>query len=179
MEDFDEILDAVSRATLFRPDLLTGDAINALSGGHGFLNIPAFCAANAIAEKLRKGLSLKVEALNQIEIEMDEVVEAGVKAAVRTGADPSNAALITASLCYLAGSNVRAGVPSGNRKLGAIARLKAGVPRGGVHSIPTPKSNNRISGFPAVLKIYEAMMEGKLTRIDGADRPFGVSGTPL
>ena len=110
---------------------------------------------------------------------MDSVVEAGVRAAIENGADASNAALITATLCYIAGSNVRAGVPSGNRKLGAMARLKAGVQRGGVLTIPTPKSNNRISGFPAVLKIYEAMMDGKLTSIDGSTIPAGVGGGPL
>jgi hypothetical protein len=143
------------------------------------LNVAAFCSANAIAEKIREGKPLKVKALNQTHIEMDFVVDAGVRAAIESGADPSNAALITATLCYIAGSNVRAGVPSGNRKLGAMARLKAGVQRGGVLTIPTPKSNNRISGFPAVLKIYEAMLDGKLTCIDGSTIPAGVAGGPL
>jgi len=179
MERDDRIIDAVTMASLLRPDLMTGDAINALAGGHGMLNVVAFCTANVIAEKIQKGRSLKLQALNQIEIEMDEVVEAGVKAAMENGADPSNAALITALLCYLAGSNVRAGVPSGNRKLGAMARMKAGVQRGGVLALPTPKSNNRVSGFPAVMKIYDAMLEGKLTQVDGADLPAGVGGGPL
>ena len=174
-----DIIDAVTMATLLRPELMTGDSINALAGGHGMLNVAAFCTANAIGSKILEGRSLKVQALNQVEIEMDEVVDAGVKAAMKVGADPSNAALITATLCYLAGSNVRAGVPSGNRKLGAMARMKAGAQRGGVHALPTPRSNNRISGFPAVMKIYEAMMDGKLTRVDGADLPAGVGGGPL
>lgn len=173
------VFSAVRAATLLRPELMTGDSIKALAGGHGMLNVSAYCAANAIAEKIREGKTLKVQALNQTEIDMDSIVDAGVQAAIQSGADPSNAALIAATLCYIAGSNVRAGVPSGNRKLGAIARLKAGVPRGGVLTIPTPKSNNRISGFPAVLKIYEAMLEGKLTSVDGAATPAGVAGGPL
>ena len=175
----EKIINAVTMASLLKPELMTGDSINALAGGHGMLNVTAFCAANAIASKVLEGRSLKVQALNQVETEMDQVVEAGVKAAMAAGADPSNAALITATLCYLAGSNVRAGVPSGNRKLGAMARMKAGAQRGGVQSLPTPKANNRISAFPAVMKIYEAMMEGKLTRVDGADVPAGVGGAPL
>ena len=174
-----DIVRAVRSAALWRPELMTGDSIKALAGGHGMLNVTSFCAANAIAEKIRGGTPLKVEALNQTEIRMDSLVEAGVQAAISSGADASNAALITATLCYIAGSNVRAGVPSGNRKLGAMARLKAGVQRGGVMTIPTPKSNNRISGFPAVLKIYEAMLEGTLTRIDGTTIPAGIGGGPL
>lgn len=174
-----DIVRAVRSAALWRPELMTGDSIKALAGGHGMLNVTSFCAANAIAEKIREEKLLKVEALNQIHTQMDSVVEAGVRAAVESGADASNAALITATLCYIAGSNVRAGVPSGNRKLGAMARLKAGVQRGGVLTIPTPKSNNRISGFPAVLRLYEAMMDGKLTCIDGSTVPAGIGGGPL
>lgn len=175
----EDIVGAVRAAALWHPELMTGDSIKALAGGHGMLNVTAYCAANAIAGKVREGVPLKVEALNQTEIRMDSVVEAGVRAAIEAGADASNAALLTATLCYIAGSNVRAGVPSGNRKLGAMARLKAGVQRGGLLNIPTPKSNNRISGFPAVLKIYEAMLEGTLTRIDGSTIPAGVGGGPL
>jgi hypothetical protein len=175
----EKILNAVTKAVLAKPELLTGDFINAITGGHGMLNLAGFCAANAIAEEILKGKSLKIEALNQPEIEMDTVIEAGVHAAKQLGADPSNAALITAALCYIAGSNVRAGVPSGNRKLGAMARIKAGAQKGAISILPTPKSNNKISGFPAVHEIYHQMMEGKLTRIDGRDIPPGVTGTPL
>ncbi|MEW6375740.1 MAG: hypothetical protein AB1502_08110 [Thermodesulfobacteriota bacterium] len=170
----EKILQAVTKAILSKPDLLTGDAINALVGGHGMLNIAGFCAANSIAEEILKGGSLKIEALNQPEIEMDRVLEAGINSAKQMGADPSNAALITAALCYVAGSNVRAGVPSGNRKLGAMARMKAGAQKGAVSIIPTPKSNNKLSGFPAVHEIYHQMMEGNLTQINGRDIPPGV-----
>lgn len=174
-----KIVDAVKKAALYRPDLMTGDAINALAGGHGMLNLAVFCVANAIAEATLEGRKLKVVASNQEAADMDEVVERAVKAALDVGADPSNAALIAASLCYIAGSNVRAGVPSGNRKLGAMARMKAGAQRGGVALLPTPKGGNKISAFPAVQKIYEAMLEGGLTRVNGAEVPPGILGTPL
>lgn len=177
--DRERIIHAVTTASLLRPALMTGDAVDAMAGGHGMLNISVFCAANAIAEEVGKGRSLSVTASNQKEIDMDHVAEAGVSAARHGGADPSNAALITAVLCYLAGSNVRAGIPSGNRKLGAIARLKAGVQRGGVLSLPTPKQNNKISGFPAVLEIYNAMMEGRLISVDGAMLPPGLGGAVI
>ena len=175
----EKILQAVYQAVLKNPDLMTGDSIHALVGGHGMLNLAGFNSANAIAEERLKGRNLKVEAANQPEIEIDTVIEAGVRAALQMGADPSNAALITAALCYIAGSNVRAGVPSGNRKLGALARLKAGAQKGAVSILPTPKANNKISGFPAVHEIYHAMREGKLTQVDGKSVPPGVSGTPI
>lgn len=175
----EKIINAVTEATLLRPDLLTGDAINAVAGGHGMLNLAVFCTANAIAEKILEGRVLKLKAANQKEIDLNAVIDEGVRTARAAGADPSNAALITASLCYIAGSNVRAGVPSGNRKLGALCRLSAGAQRGGVLSLPTPKGGNKISAFPAVLKVYEAMMEGKLTRVNGAEVPPGILGTPL
>ena len=170
---------AVTEAVLANPDLMTGDFIGAIEGGHGMLNLAGFSAANAIAEEIFRGRSLKVEALNQVTIPLDTVIKAGVVAAKQRGADPSNAALITAALCYIAGSNVRAGVPSGNRKLGAMARIIAGAQRGGVANLPTPKSNNKVSGFAAVHEIYHHMMEGKLTQVDGMVIPPGVTGSPL
>ncbi len=175
----DKVLAAVSAAVLHDPDLMTADFIGALMGGHGMLNLAGFNAANAIAREILKGKSLKLEALNQPEIEMDHIVQSGVEAAKIMGADSANAALITAALCYMAGANVRAGVPSGNRKLGAMARLKAGAAKGSVSTLPTPKANNKISGFPAVHEIYHLMMEGKLTQIDGRFVPPGISGSPI
>lgn len=175
----DRVVSAVITATLLRPDLMTGDAVNAMAGGHGMLNIAVFSAANAIADQLEKGLSPKVTTANQREIDIDTILGAAIHGAIQGGADASNAALISAILCYFAGANARAGVPSGNRKLGALARIKAGVQRGGVLSLPTPKHNNRISGFPAVFAIYKAMQEKRLTQVDGAEVPSGVGGTPL
>lgn len=175
----DKILTAVSEAVLHDPDLMTADSIGALVGGHGMLNLAGFNAANAIARQILNGRSLKLEALNQPEIEMDRIVQSGVEASKLMGADSANAALITAALCYMAGANVRAGVPSGNRKLGAMARMKAGTPKGSVATLPTPKANNKISGFPAVHEIYHLMMDGKLTQIDGRFVPPGISGSPI
>lgn len=172
-------IEAVLKACLSKPELMTGDSIGALTKGHGMLNIAGFCSANVIAEEILKGRSIKVKALDKPEIDVEFIIEKGVKAAMEAGADASNAALITAALCYIAGSNVRDGIPSGNRKLGAIARLKAGAQKGGVAIIPTPKSNNKISGFAAVHAIYHAIMEGKLSRVDGKYLPQGVAGGPL
>jgi hypothetical protein len=95
------------------------------------------------------------------------------------GADGGNAALLSATLLYLMGTQVQIGVPSGNRKLGAMARIIAKVDRCGVAAVPTGKKNNKISGFPAVQAIYQAMLEGKLSPISGNDIPQNVGGGPL
>ena len=57
---------------------------------------------------------------------LDMVIEKAVKQAMLAGAAPENAALIVAALAYFTGSCARAGVPLGNRKLGAIARIMPG-----------------------------------------------------
>jgi hypothetical protein len=49
----------------------------------------------------------------------------------------------------------------------------AGVDRCGVAAIPTGKKNNKISGFPAVAAIYQAMAAGRLSPIDGRLVPTG------
>jgi hypothetical protein len=79
----------------------------------------------------------------------------------------------------MAGSNAQAGVPAGNRKLGAMARIIARVDRCGVISIPTPKVNNRISGYAAVKALYDDIFDNKVSRIDGSILPMGVGGGPL
>lgn len=169
-------MSASVKAVLISPDLMTADNISALSKGHGGLNIAAMCAANAMSSEILEGRNIMMKALNLPEIEADIVIRKGVEAAKLAGAIPANAALITAGLIYIAGSNVRAGCPGGNRKLGASARMIAEADKGGVLLIPAGKSTNKITAFPAVHSIYHAIMEGKLTQIRGADLPGGVGG---
>jgi len=171
-----KIVSASVRAALSNPDLMTSDHISALTKGHGGLNIAAICAANAISLELLEGRDITMKPLNQPEIEVDMVIRKGVEAAKLAGAIPANAALLTAGLIYIAGSNVRAGCPAGNRKLGASARMIAGADKGGVLLIPAGKSTNKITAFPAVHAIHHAMMEEKLTKIQGATLPGGVGG---
>ncbi|MBN2027183.1 MAG: hypothetical protein JW854_10545 [Actinobacteria bacterium] len=159
--------------------LLTCDRINALKGGHGGLPFAFLGAANTIVEALLAGRESRIENANAPHIPLDDLVEQCVSAGIAGGATPSNAALIAALLLYFSGTQSRAGVPAANRKLGAMARLHAGVERGGVANMPTPKMGNKISGFPAVEALYRAMMRKRLTRVDGGLLPLGsTSGTP-
>ncbi len=159
--------------------LLTCDRINALKGGHGGLPFAFLGAANVITEALLAGRDGRIDNANAPDIPLDELVGSAVSTAMAGGATPSNAALITALLLYFNGTEARAGVPAANRKLGAMARLHAGVERGGVATIPTPKMGNKISGFPAVQALYKAMMRNRLTRVNGGFLPLGItSGTP-
>jgi len=159
-------------AVLSNPDLMTGDNINALTGGHGGLVIAMASAANCIGNDILKGKDIMLRAKNRPEIEVDEILRNAIGAAKGAGAIPANAALLSATLLYLAGTNARVGCPGANRKLGASARMIAGADKGGVLLIPLGKSTNKITAFPAVHAIYHAAMEGKLTKVKGADLPL-------
>ncbi|TQD25351.1 hypothetical protein [Methanolobus vulcani] len=158
---------------------ITNDRIEALTKGHGMTNIAAICAANAIATEVFRGVNILLTDEDTGSLQIDDVLRKGIEAAKEAGADPTNAALFAATVCYFAGTNAQAGVPAGNRKLGALARMIAGVPRSGVAAVPTPKSNNKVSGFAAVQALYEALREGKLTKVVGKKLPLGVAGGPL
>lgn len=170
---------AAMMASIADIDLMTCDRLEALTKGHGMLNLAVYSIANVIADEMRNGVRLKVSSANVAETPLDDVLKKCIVAARDAGADAANAALLSATMVYLCGSNPQAGVASGNRKLGAMARMIAGADRCGVVAVPTPKLNNKISGFPAVQAIYRAMQEGALCPIDGRNVPNGVARGPL
>ena len=173
-----EIL-AAFRAVTAQPDYLTTEKFDAVLGGFGAFNMAVWAAANVIAKEMKKGKKINVGVSDERRTEIDDVAAKAVKVLMDHGADASNAALLTATLLYWAGSNVTAGIPAPNRKLGAIARMAAGAPAGRVANIPTEKLNNKISGFAAVQAMYEAMQKEILAPWKGEIIPLGVAGSPV
>ncbi len=173
------VISAAETAAISNVVNLTCDRIEALAGGHGMVNMAIFSVANVITEELQRGQSLSIKFANARRVPVDDIMEKAVKSAKAAGADGANAALIAACMMYLAGSPAQVGIPAGNRKLGATARILAGVDRSGVSAIPTSKMNNKISAFPAVLAINQALLEGKLSPISGRDIPKFCGGGTL
>lgn len=174
-----QVVSAAGLACVSNISNLTNDRIEALTGGHGMVNMAIHTVANVITEELLKGKKLSIEFADARRLPVDDIMEKAIKVAKKSGADGANAALITACIMYLAGSKAQVGIPAGNRKLGASARMLAGVDRSGVAAVPTAKMNNKISAFPAVSAINQAMLEGKLTNIDGRKVPENVAGGPI
>lgn len=173
----DHVLLAAMTGAGANPNWLTADMMDALLGGHGMLNISVINIADVIASELRRGADIKLRFANAAQQPVDEVLAKAIAAGKAAGADAANAALLSAVLLYFAGTNAQVGIPAGNRKLGASARMIAGVDRCGVAAIPTSKKNNKVSGFAAVMAVHQAMIEGTLSPISGHD--IAVSGGPL
>jgi hypothetical protein len=155
-------------------NLMTLDRIEACTKGHGSLNIAVFGIANVVAEELGKGADIAVKFSDSVEIPVDHVLSRAIAAGREAGADAANAALLSAAVLLMAGSNAQAGVPAGSRKLGGMARILAGADRCGVAALPSIKRGNKVSGFAAVQAVYQAMAEGKLTKIEGSRLPRGL-----
>jgi hypothetical protein len=170
------LLAAVTGASA-NPNWLTSDMVDALLGGHGMLNIAVINIADVLTAELKRGADTKLRFANAPSQPIDEVLGKAIKAAIAAGAAPANAALLSAVMMYLTGTRAQVGIPAGNRKLGATARMLAGVDRCGVAAIPTSKKNNKVSGFAAVMAVHQALIEGKLSPVSGYD--MVVSGGPL
>jgi hypothetical protein len=182
----EKVLLATCMAATFKPDYMTNDKLEAATKGHGSLVIPVYCAANSLAEDVFCGIGapemqlmssrmVMVDA-SAASLPLDMVIEKAVKQAMLAGAAPENAALITAALAYFTGTCARAGVPLGNRKLGAIARMHAGAQRTSAIALTTGKFTHKVPAFPAYLAIYEQLREKKLTRVDGSVLPPFIAG---
>jgi len=167
------------RAATAKPDYLTTEKFDAMLGGWGVFNMGVWAAANVIAKEMKKGKKLKLEVSNEPYTDVDDIAKKAIKKLMDCGADPANAALSTAALLYWAGVNVQCGIPCPNRKLGAVARMAAGIPSGRVSSIPTEKLNNKISGFAATLAIYQALEKENLAPYDASIVPMGIGGSPF
>ncbi|MCW5620551.1 MAG: hypothetical protein KIS79_05540 [Burkholderiales bacterium] len=172
------IVAAVAAATT-NIDWLTNDRIEALTGGHGMLNLSVIAIADVLAAEILRGTQVEVKFANERRQPVDDLLAKAIGVAKSAGTDGANAALLSAVMLYLAGAQAQVGIPAGNRKLGATARMIAGVDRCGVAAIPTGKMNNKISGFPAVLAINQAMMAGALSPIDGRKVPPGIAAGPI
>lgn len=167
---------AVFRAATARPEFLTVDKLEAGLGGWGAFNLGIWAAANIIAKEIHKGKNLKLEVTDEAHTDVDDIAKKAVAKLMECGADPANAALIAATLLYWAGVNVQCGMPCPNRKLGAVARMAAGIPSGRLASVPTEKQNNKISGFAATLAIYQALDREHLAPYDSTFLPLGAGG---
>ncbi|MEJ2716414.1 MAG: hypothetical protein P8182_04640 [Deltaproteobacteria bacterium] len=170
---------AVYDAVTMHPDHLTTEKLEGNLGGFGSFNLAIWAATNIIAEEMQRGRKMKLDVANEAYTDVDEIARKVTSFLQTYGADPSNSSVVTAALLYWAGVNASAGIPTPNRKLGGVCRIAAGAPGGRVSTLPTEKLNNKISGFAAVLAIYEALQKEHLAPFDPTLLPVGLAGSPV
>jgi hypothetical protein len=170
---------AAFRAATAQPDFLSTEKFDAVLGGFGAFNLGVWAAANEVAKQIDRGHKMKIDVSNEEHADFEDVAAKVVKVLMQNGADASNASLIAATLLYWAGTNVTAGIPAPNRKLGGVCRMAAGAPAGRVSTLPTEKLNNKITGFAAVKAMYDAMEKEVLAPWPGSITPIGVAGSPV
>ena len=170
---------AVYDAVTMHPDHLTTEKLEGNLGGFGSFNLAIWAATNIIAEEMQRGRKMKLDVANEAYTDVDEIARKVTSFLQTYGADPSNSSVVTAALLYWAGVNASAGIPTPNRKLGGVCRIAAGAPGGRVSALPTEKLNNKISGFAAVLAIYEALQKEHMAPFDPTLLPVGLAGSPV
>jgi hypothetical protein len=170
---------AAARAIDMLPEHRTTEKLEANLGGFGSFNLAIFTASNVIGKALKKPKSLVVDVEDARKVEIDDVAKKTCDVLKLYGADASNSATVTAAMLYWAGAAASAGLPTPNRKLGAICRMAAGAEASRIANRPTEKLNNKISGFAATLAIYQAMMDEHLAPFDPNLLPPGLAGSPV
>ena len=130
---------ATCMAATFKPDYMTNDKLEAATKGHGSLVIPVYCAANSLAEDVfcaigAPEMSLMSSRMTMVDaaaasLPLDMVIEKAVRQAMLAGAGAAAREVGEGRDDHGGVLGRGAGVPLGNRKLGAIARLHAGAGR--------------------------------------------------
>lgn len=173
-----KIISAAIEATESDLNNLSNDRVEAMTGGHGTLNIVELCICNALVDEVLSRGDISISNANARKIPLDDVLKKCIEVGIKGGASPANSAMLSAVSLYFSGvTGARAGCPAGNRKLGSMARLIAKVERCGVSNLPTGKQGNKVSGFPAVQAIYDIILKGELTQVISEKLPFALVGT--
>jgi len=171
-----EIFAAMQGAT-HQLSIMTNDRIDAMAGSNGTLNIAVLAIIDAVTTEINNCSDLTLSFKNSKNIQLENTIEKLIKLTDTLDVDRANASFIISLILYFSGTDPRAGVPAGNRKLGALCRIKAGVPRGSAVNITSPKFGNKITAFPGVMALYNYLLNKGLTTINGKDIPLATIGT--